>query len=93
MGKPSIILQTAMKEVELLQGGRADNMSLQQIAEKHGVPLAQIVRQLQMGMRVEMEHTSDKRIAREIAKDHLAEFPDYYTRLQAMEKEAEEGDG
>jgi gamma-glutamylcyclotransferase (GGCT)/AIG2-like uncharacterized protein YtfP len=42
-----------------------------------------------MGMRVEMEHTDDKYIALEIVLDHLAEFPDYYTRLLKMEKEAE----
>ena len=44
--------------------------------------------QLQMGTRVEMEHTDDPRLAREIAKDHLAEIPDYYTRLLRMEREA-----
>lgn len=41
-------------------------------------------KQLRMGTEVEKEHSSNK----EIAKDHLAEIPDYYTRLAKMEKEA-----
>jgi len=46
-------------------------------------------KELAMGIKVEMEHTKDKAKAKEIAKDHLAEFADYYTRLKAMEKKAE----
>ena len=41
--------------------------------------------QLKMGIKVEMEHTNDKKIAKKIAKDHLVETPDYYTRLKKME--------
>jgi hypothetical protein len=44
--------------------------------------------QIKMGIKVEHEHTIDNRIAERIAKDHLAEFPDYYTRLDKMESEA-----
>ena len=48
--------------------------------------------QLALGVRVEMEHTSDPVLAQEIAMDHLAEQvlmgvpQDYYTRLEAMEE-------
>jgi hypothetical protein len=35
-----------------------------------------------------MEHTRDIDVATEIALDHLAEIPDYYTRLEEMEDEA-----
>jgi len=45
--------------------------------------------QLAMGQKVELEHTDDPAVAKEIAKDHLAECPDYYTRLEIMEKECE----
>ena len=45
-------------------------------------------KQLEMGIKVEMEHTSNPVISRKIALDHLAEIPDYYTRLDKMEKEA-----
>ena len=45
--------------------------------------------QLKMGMAVEMEHTTDADTAKRIALDHLAETPDYYSRLEKMEDEAE----
>jgi len=45
--------------------------------------------QLKMGIKVEMEHTSDPLIAKRISLDHLQEIPDYYTRLAKMEAEAE----
>jgi len=44
--------------------------------------------EVKMGIDVEMEHTDNKKIAKRIALDHLAEFPDYYTRLLKMEDEA-----
>jgi len=39
--------------------------------------------QLAAGTKVEMEHTTDRDIAREIAMDHLAEDPRYYDKLRA----------
>jgi len=57
------------------------------------------VEQFRMGMDVELEHgtrdpntnvTSDDPLTTgKIALAHLNEFPDYYTRLQKMETEAE----
>jgi len=41
------------------------------------------------GIEVEMEHTDNPKIALDIALDHLTEIPDYYTRLNAMETDAE----
>ena len=38
-------------------------------------------KQLEMGIKVEAEHTDDKEMAKKIAKAHLSEFPDYYTKL------------
>lgn len=45
-------------------------------------------KELAMGIKVETEHTDDSDLAQRIALDHLAEIPDYYTRLDKMEKEA-----
>ena len=42
---------------------------------------------LKKGIKVEMEHTNDKKLAQEIAMDHLAEFPDYYDALEKLEVE------
>lgn len=39
--------------------------------------------QLQKGIETELEHTDNRYVAEKIAKDHLAEHPDYYTKLLA----------
>lgn len=39
-------------------------------------------RQLRMGVKVEMEHTYSKNIAKQIAKAHLVENKKYYTKLR-----------
>ncbi len=44
--------------------------------------------QLAMGIKTEMEHTDNKAVAKGIAKAHLLEIPDYYTRLKKMESQA-----
>lgn len=49
--------------------------------------------QLEQGTKVELEHTTNAIIAEKIAKDHIAEIPDYYTRLEYMEKAALAGTG
>jgi hypothetical protein len=45
-------------------------------------------KELAMGVKVEMEHTSYPSIAKQIALSHLKEIEDYYTRLKNMEIEA-----
>ncbi len=39
-----------------------------------------------MGIQVELEHTDNPSMAAEIAKDHLTEDPDYYTKLKKIEE-------
>jgi|APSaa5957512622_1039677.scaffolds.fasta_scaffold45000_3 hypothetical protein len=41
--------------------------------------------QIQKGIEIELEHTSNNSIAQEIAMDHLEEFSDYYKELEKME--------
>ncbi len=41
------------------------------------------------GIKVEMEHTADRAVAKEITKDHLTEDKEYYKKLRVIEK----GDG
>ena len=45
-------------------------------------------KELKKGIEIEHEHTNDSNLAKDIAKDHLSEIPDYYTRLVKMEDEA-----
>lgn len=77
------------KEENKLKGGKADKLTLQDIANKFNVSLLIIKNQLKKGLEVEIEHTNDKEKAREIVMDHLSEFPDYYDRLKKMEKSAD----
>ena len=42
--------------------------------------------QLNAGIKVEMEHTDDEAVAKQIAYDHLKEDPRYYIFLKEMEK-------
>ena len=71
-----------------------------QYGEKLGVDWSQFdVEQFRMGMDVELEHgtidahtnvtNDDPLTTAKIALAHLNEFPDYYTRLEKMEHEAE----
>ena len=61
-------------------------LSVEEIAQKHKVPVKDIEAQLSKGTKIEREHTRNEKMADEIARDHLAEIPDYYDRLKKMEK-------
>jgi len=71
-----------------------------EIGEQLGIDWTQFdVEQFRRGMDVELEHgrqdahtnvtDDDPLTTGKIALAHLNEFPDYYTRLDTMEKEAE----
>jgi hypothetical protein len=57
-----------------------------EIMKKHNISYDRLIQQLSKGIKVEQEHTADMALAREIALDHLDEFPDYYDRLEKVEK-------
>lgn len=65
-------------------------LSVEQIATKHKTTVDEIKKQLAIGVKVELEHTSDKAVATEIALDHLSELPDYYTKLKKVEQSAKD---
>jgi hypothetical protein len=73
-----------------IKGGLADSKSLQDIADKHNVTLSAIESALANGITVEMEHTDSKEQATEIAKDHLFEDAEYYSKLANIEKQSED---
>lgn len=64
----------------------AKTKSPEDIAKHHNVDLDHIMDQIHHGMKIELEHTSHRSVAREIALDHLGEDPNYYTKLKKMEK-------
>jgi len=81
-------LINSIEKSEKIEGELADGKSIEEIATHHNTSVEQISKQFEMGIKVEMEHTNDRERAEEIAKDHLWEIPDYYTRLDKMESEA-----
>jgi len=52
-------------------------------------PMCPCYEEIAMGVEVEMEHTKSKEKAEKIAKEHLAEHPDYYSRLKSAGLDAE----
>jgi hypothetical protein len=61
--------------VDRLHGGAADGMPDSKFDSK----------KLQEGADHEMEHTNDRGLAKEIAKDHLIEDPEYYEKVKQIE--------
>lgn len=64
------------KYEDKIPGGLADNIKPSSIPKWR----------LEDGIKVEMEHTNDPKIAREIAMDHLAEDMNYYKKLARIHK-------
>jgi hypothetical protein len=81
-----------IKENEL-KGGLSDDMTFYDIAKKHDKKgyydiedfVSSLKKQLQKGIKVELEHTNDDKVAKEIAMDHLFEDPNYYDKLKKIE--------
>jgi hypothetical protein len=73
------------EEKEFIPGGLSKGMTLAQIADKHKVDLDTIKKEFKKGVNTEMEHTTDIRVAAEIAKDHIFEDPKYYDKLVTIE--------
>ena len=81
---------------ESVLNGLSKGMSIEDIAKKHSTDLKKLKVEWDKGTKVEVEHTTEEgkepteediKIAKKIAKDHLYEDPEYYTKLAKMEKE------
>ena len=76
---------------EKIRGGITQGMSFDDLVNKHKkntknqTRIESVVKsQLNKGIKVEMEHTNDKKIAKEIAIDHIYEDLHYYDKLKKM---------
>lgn len=69
-------IKIIIKDTEKLHGGAGDYHADSDFDSE----------QLENGIKHEMEHTKDRKIAKEIAKDHLTEDPNYYKKLKKIEK-------
>lgn len=65
--------------INKLKGGVGDKLTEEDVDPK----------ELEMGIKVEMEHTKDPETAKDISFDHLEECENYYSRLKEMEEECE----
>lgn len=84
---------TAFAEVDYFQRRAEKNKYLNKVAKEVGrhndkPDSAFPKKELAMGRKVELEHTDDQQVAENIAKDHLSEMRDYYSKLDKMEKGA-----
>jgi hypothetical protein len=80
-------IEGVIKEGEdQIPGGLAKGMTLNDIAEKHGMSVDMLVAEFKKGIQTEMEHTTDREMAKEITLDHLFEDPQYYTKLATVEE-------
>lgn len=81
---------------DFISGGKSDNKSLLDLAKKYSYNdstdtidsnkmkriLLHLKKQYNMGIKVEMEHTYNINVAKEICMDHLFENPNYYSKLK-----------
>jgi len=93
-------LNNIIEEVDMTSKKHFTAEEARQIGESLGIDWSKFdVEQYRMGLDVELEHglvdpgtnvtNNDPTMTGKIALAHLNEFPDYYTRLEKMEKEAE----
>lgn len=63
--------KTVFESKDTIKGGKGDKLSKEDVCPK----------QLSIGKKVEKEHSASSKKAKEIALDHLAEDPKYYSKL------------
>lgn len=61
-------------------------LTVPQLAARHNMTVDQVQAALAKGIRVELEHSSDPKVARQIALAHVAERPDYYDELAKIDE-------
>lgn len=59
-------------------------LSAEELADMHDVSVEQINKQIKIGIEVEKEHTDSDEEAEKIAKQHIYEDPEYYTKLKEV---------
>jgi len=85
------------KDIDNLPGGKADKKSFYDLIIHHGDESwpkeklksleKSLTQELEKGIEVELEHTSDNAMAEEIAMDHLWEDAKYYSKLSTIHHE------
>jgi len=73
-----------------ISGGLADDMTIEDLANHQNTDIETLIQQMEKGVSIEMEHTTDLSVAAEIAMDHIYEDLYYYDKLEDMESKKEE---
>jgi hypothetical protein len=87
---PNTLVRKLYEAMDKIPGGLAQGKGLTDLVRKmdpkgyqYNMQLLNVLKkELELGIKTEMEHTSDPKIAKEIALDHLFEDPKYYTKLK-----------
>ena len=81
-----------------IKGGK---LSVNDIAKKFKISVDDVIDEISMGIKYEMDHSNDKKVARKIAMVHISEYPYFYSDPKLgvksiekkQEKELEEATG
>jgi hypothetical protein len=84
----------SVKEADEIPGGLASGKTMKDFLKKyngneyyHPSQMTKHIKEkIKQGIKVEMEHTTDPKVAFEIAKDHVWEDLNYYDKLKKMEE-------
>ncbi len=84
----------SVNEADEIPGGLASGKTMKDFLKKyngneyyHPSQMANHIKEkIKQGVKVEMEHTTDPKVAFEIAKDHVWEDLNYYDKLKKMEE-------
>lgn len=84
----------SVNEADEIPGGLASGKTMKDFLKKydakeyyHPSQMAKVIKEkIKQGVKVEMEHTTDPKVAFEIAKDHVWEDLNYYDKLKKMEE-------
>jgi hypothetical protein len=75
----------------IIKGGLSDKKTIEDIAKRHKCDVSYAKKQLEKGIKIELEHTKSPKVAEEIAMDHLYEKIDYYIKLKKIESKESTG--
>ena len=92
--KNEIFVNEIAVQTDNIPGGLASKKTMKDFVQKydskgyyHPTQMAQYIKEkIKQGTKVEMEHTTDPKIAFEIAKDHIWEDLKYYDKLAKVEE-------
>lgn len=72
--------------------GLAAGKSLEEIAKKHNCSVEEVKKNIEIGSKVEHEHTGNDAAAKKIATDHIFEDLKYYEKLKKIETKSEDAE-